>query len=82
MQVAMDQWVEKVVAGAIATVFGSITWLVRTVLTNNRKIEMLEKEIAARDERRNEDRKVTEEIKQDMKDLRKDLHEFMFSMKR
>lgn len=79
---AMDQWVEKTIAALVATVFGAIGWLVRTVLTNNRKIEMLEKEIATRDARREEDRLAVKEIKEDMKDLRKDLHEFMFSMKK
>lgn len=75
----MEQWVEKVIAAGVAAVFASIGWLVRTVLTNNKKIEMLEKEISNRDKQREEDRKVVSEIKQDMKDLRQDLHNFLFS---
>jgi type VI protein secretion system component VasK len=82
MQVVMEQWINQIVAGLVAALFTSIGWLIRTVLTNNRKIEMLEKEIAARDDRRKEDRASVEEIKQDMKDLRKDLHDFMLSMKK
>jgi hypothetical protein len=81
MQDAMDQWVDKIIAGAIATVFASITWLVRTVLTNNRKIELLQLEIKNRDQRREEDRKAVAELKQEMKDLRKELHDYFFSKK-
>jgi type VI protein secretion system component VasK len=82
MRGVMEQWVNEIVAGIVATVLAAITWLVRTVLTNNRKIELLEKEISSRDERRKEDRAIVEEIKSDMKDLRKELHELSLSLKR
>ena len=62
MRGAMEQWVNEIVAGLIASVFAAITWLVRTVLTNNKKIEMLQLEIKNRDLRRDEDRKAVEEI--------------------
>jgi hypothetical protein len=81
MQDAMEQWLDKLIAGAVAAVFGAIGWLVRTVLTNNRKIEMLQLEIKNRDQRRDEDRKTVEEIKQEMKDLRKELHDYFFNRK-
>lgn len=79
MRGAMEQWVNEIVAGLIASVFAAITWLVRTVLTNNKKIEMLQLEIKNRDLRRDEDRKAVEEIKQEMKDLRKELHDYFFN---
>lgn len=81
MQDAMEQWLDNLIAGAVAAVFGAIGWLVRTVLTNNRKIEMLQLEIKNRDQRRDEDRKTVEEIKQEMKDLRKELHDYFFNRK-
>jgi hypothetical protein len=79
MRGAMEQWVNEIIAGLVASVFASITWLVRTVLTNNKKIEMLQLEIKNRDHRREEDRKAVEEIKQEMKDLRRELHDYFFS---
>jgi hypothetical protein len=79
MQGAMDEWLNKIIAGAIASVFASIGWLVRTVLTNNKKIELLQLEIKNRDIRREDDRKAVAEIKQEMKDLRKELHDYFFS---
>lgn len=79
MRGVMDQWVNEIIAGLVASVIGSISWLIRTVLTNNRKIELLQLEIKNRDQRRDEDRKVVEEIKQEMKDLRKELHEYFFN---
>ena len=83
MQGAMEQWINEIVAGVVASVFGAIYWLIRTVLTNNRKIELLELEIKTRDSRREDDRKAVEEIKQEMKDLRRELHDyFVTSSKR
>ncbi len=76
MQGVMEQWINEIVAGVVASVFGAIYWLIRTVLTNNRKIELLELEIKNRDSRREDDRKAVEEIKQEMKDLRKELHDY------
>ena len=73
----MEQWTDKIIAGAVAFVFGSISWLVRTVLTNNKKIELLQLEIANRDNRRDEDRKDVSEIKADMKELRRDFQDFL-----
>jgi len=79
----MEQWINEIVAGVVASVFGAIYWLIRTVLTNNRKIELLELEIKTRDSRREDDRKAVEEIKQEMKDLRRELHDyFVTSSKR
>lgn len=64
--------------GIVASLFVVSGWFVRTVLTNARKIELLENEIAARDERRNEDREtwleMKREFKQEIKDLREDMH--------
>ncbi len=79
MQGVMEQWINEIVAGVVASVFGAIYWLIRTVLTNNRKIELLELEIKNRDSRREDDRKAVEEIKQEMKDLRKELHDYFVS---
>ena len=57
---------------ASATVAGFI-WLVRRVFTNQKQIEMLQREIQVRDERREDDRKILDEIKTEMKELRTDV---------
>jgi hypothetical protein len=78
---AMEHWINEIITGLVASVFASIAWLVRTVLTNNKKIEMLQQDIANRDARRDDDRKVVDEIKSEMKDLRNELREYFFSRK-
>jgi predicted nucleic acid-binding Zn-ribbon protein len=42
------EYLDKVVAGAITIVVTSLIWLVRTVFTSSKKIEMLENEIKHR----------------------------------
>jgi hypothetical protein len=76
MQDAMEQWANELVASLVASFFGAIAWLVRTVTTNNKKIALLELEIKNRDTRRQEDREAVEEIRQEMKELRKELHNY------
>jgi predicted nucleic acid-binding Zn-ribbon protein len=42
------EYLDKVVAGTITIVVTSLIWLVRTVFTSSKKIEMLENEIKHR----------------------------------
>lgn len=53
--------------GGIATGLG---WLVRRILTNQRQIEILSSELKSRDERRQEDREIVDEIKTDVREIR------------
>ena len=86
----MYSYIEEIVGGIIAMVFGAGAWLVRTVLTNQTEIDLLKEEIKSRDEkrgleasfvieRREEDRAVLMEIRDDLKgemrDIKKDVGE-------
>lgn len=56
-------------AGIVSTVF----WLVRVILTNQKKLELLEKEISHRDALRQADSHRIEELHKDVRELREDL---------
>lgn len=64
---------EYIVGSVIAAVFSGITWLVRRVLTNEKQIALLQKEVATRDERRNEDREIMRDIQSDLKEVKRDI---------
>lgn len=46
---------------------GAVGWVVRRVLTNQKQIEMLQREIDHRDELRNEDREALGEVRDSVK---------------
>jgi hypothetical protein len=75
----MTDYLEAIVTTLIATLFGAISWLVRTVLTNRTEIELLKAEIATRDQRRQEDREILLQIRDDfkleMKEVKDDVEE-------
>lgn len=54
----------------IATVGSGFVWIVRRVLTNQRQIEMLQRDLAAREAMRERDRSDLREVKSDVKELR------------
>ncbi len=75
----MTNWIEHLrdgisalIAAAVAAVVAAIGWLVRTVFTNQRKIELLEAEISRRGAQRDEDRAA----------IKSDLDEVKHSIKR
>lgn len=79
------EYLDKLVAGAITLVVTSLIWLVRTVFTSSKKIEMLENEIKHRtigqDELRDslhrlevDVKKLAENLSGEVKDLWKDRH--------
>lgn len=74
----MEKWINELIVAAIASFFMVVGWFVRTVLTNSRKIALLEDEIQERDRRRDEDRQtlleMRRDIKQDFKDIREEVH--------
>jgi hypothetical protein len=65
-----------IAAAAAAIVSGSV-WLVRRILTNQKQIELLQREIAMRDERRRDDRQFIEssfdDVKSGMNEMREDI---------
>lgn len=61
------EYLDKIVAGGITLVTTALIWLVRTVFTNSRKIELLENEIKHRDN-------IQVELKNTMLRLESDVH--------
>ena len=54
----------------VTSVVGGFWWLVRRILTNQKQIEMLQREIQIRDERREEDREALGEVRKDVREIR------------
>lgn len=68
-----DEIMGTIVAAIVSTITAAGTWLVRTVLTNQKQIALLQEEILSRDDRREEDRQVWREVKDDVKELKRDI---------
>lgn len=60
-------YVESLVGIVVTTIVGAITWLIRTVLTSQKQIALLQGEIKDRDKRRDEDRQFWYDLKVDLK---------------
>jgi cell division protein FtsL len=69
----LDKYLATIVGFILTTVAGFITWLVRTVLTNQKQIALLQEEISSRDSRREEDRSMWKELKDDVKEIKRDI---------
>ena len=69
----LDKYMTIIFGFVLTTTTGFITWLVRTVLTNQKQIALLQEEISSRDVRREEDRTVWKELKDDVKELKRDI---------
>jgi cell division protein FtsL len=61
----------SIITTVVATIAGAIVWVVRRVLTNQRQIELLEREIKHRDDLRKADRGDMKELRDDVKEIRK-----------
>jgi hypothetical protein len=68
-------YLNHIVAGIISMFFGAIGWLVRTVLTNQKQIMLLQNEICERDKRRDEDREILKDQQSDVKEVKRDILE-------
>lgn len=68
-------YINYIVGCLISAFFAGITWLIRRVLTNEKQIALLQLEIRDRDERRQEDREIMQEIKSDLKEVKRDIIE-------
>jgi len=62
----LSNYIETIVTAVIGAVIAAGSWLVRKVLTSERKIELLEAEIKGREERREEERKFLTQIQNQM----------------
>lgn len=69
----LDNITTKVVGGVISLLSASIVWLVRTILTNNKKIAILEAKTEA-------DAKNQERILDQMKEIRSEVREIHFKL--
>jgi hypothetical protein len=72
----LNDWIHELIVGVTAMFFGAITWLVRTVLTNQKQIAILKEEITSRSDQRAEDRQVWQELKDDIKEVKRDILKF------
>ena len=68
-----DEIINTIIVSVVGTVTAACTWLVRTVLTNQKQIALLQEEICTRDERREEDRTMWKELKEDVKEIKRDI---------
>lgn len=71
----LGDYFTEIVTTGISMVIGGFTWLVRTVLTNQRQIDLLQQEIRSRDSQRKEDRQVLMEVQKDVKEVKRDIME-------
>lgn len=69
----LEDALHSFVTWVVVSVGGAVIWLFRKVLTNERQISMLKAEIDSREERRNEDRQVMQEIREDLKGVKNDI---------
>ncbi len=71
----MADYVNEIIMAGISSLVGAIGWLVRTVLTNQKQIALLQNEIRDRDKRRDEDRQLLRELKEDVHEVKRDILE-------
>jgi len=75
MGAVVTDYVNEFIMAGISSLVGAIGWLVRTVLTNQKQIALLQNEIRDRDKRRDEDRQLLRELKEDVHEVKRDILE-------
>lgn len=80
-QGAMENWTKEIVGTLIATIVGILGWFVRTVLTDSKKIEILERDFEARmvllQQIADNQQKFQEDTKIDIRELRASLQRLL-----
>lgn len=71
----MADYLNELIMAGISALVGAVGWLVRTVLTNQKQIALLQNEIRDRDKRRDEDRQLLRELKVDVHEVKRDILE-------
>lgn len=70
---------EQIIGAVVVAIVSAVGWLIRTVLTNNKAIALLQSEIKDRDKRRDEDRQILiqfrDDFKSEMKETREDIED-------
>jgi len=69
----MHDYLTSIVSGFLLGCLGFVGWVARVILTNQRAIALLQKEINDRDSQRTEDRAVWQELKDDVKEIKRDI---------
>jgi uncharacterized membrane protein (DUF106 family) len=69
----IEQFSGALTTGLAAALISFVIWIVRRVFTNQKQIEMLQREIQFRDKSREEDRQLIRETREDVRDLRASL---------
>lgn len=81
----MDKWINEIIGALVALVFSGFAFVIRTVLTNASRIQLLEGEMKAREQQRLEDRETLlqfrNELKEELRELRSELHNLLYTKK-
>lgn len=67
----LEQVGTSVATYIVVSIAGAVAWVIRRVLTNQKQIEMLQREIHHRDQQRTEDRALLGETRDDVKEIRR-----------
>lgn len=75
----VTEWIHDASVKITVTVIGAlgaaVIWLIRRILTNQKQIELLRAELAARDVLRQEDRKAFAEVQKDIREMRAEIRQ-------
>ena len=73
----MEIWYDKIIAALVTTIAGGVIFIIRSVTTNTKKIELLEAEMRNRDRERETYLRELEEIRSNLKDLQSLLQQIL-----
>jgi hypothetical protein len=68
-----DDATSSAVSWAVVAIGGGFVWLIRRVFTNQKQIELLQRDLKLREETRQRDREDLQEVKADVKELGRDI---------
>ena len=70
---AIEKASHSIIGWLVVTAGGALVWIIRRIFTNQKQIEMLQRDLSARETLRNRDREDVQELKNDVKELRADI---------
>jgi len=68
-----DDATSSFVSWSVVAIGGGFVWLIRRVFTNQKQIELLQRDLKLREETRQRDREDLQEVKADVKELGRDI---------
>ncbi|WP_320179643.1 hypothetical protein [Roseovarius pacificus] len=66
----IEQALASIALAAFTAAGSGAIWLIRLIFTSKKQIELLQREIEVRDERRDEDREALNEVRKDVREIR------------